>query len=80
MSPADQSSVGWDAKARLPIAPTGRLRGPSRAPPHDRTVVTDERALRHAMRDYARALLEGFDVGPVLYRLTDQVVDGAAAV
>lgn len=42
--------------------------------------MTDERALRHAMRDYARALLEGFDVGPVLYRLTDQVVDGTADV
>lgn len=37
--------------------------------------MIDDRALRDAFSDYAAALLERYDIGHVLYRLTDQVVD-----
>lgn len=37
--------------------------------------MVDETALRHAFATFAEALLHRYDVGDVLYRLTDQVVD-----
>lgn len=37
--------------------------------------MTDHSALERAFREYARALLGPYDVGRVLYRLTDQVVE-----
>lgn len=37
--------------------------------------MIDEHALRHAFSDFAEALLQRYDIGHVLYRLTDQAVD-----
>lgn len=37
--------------------------------------MIDETALRHAFADHAEAMLERYDIGHVLYQLTDQVVD-----
>lgn len=36
--------------------------------------MVDQTALRHAFADFAEALLQRYDIGDVLYRLTDQVV------
>lgn len=37
--------------------------------------MVDQTALLHAFHDYARVLLGPYDVGTVLYQLTDRVVD-----
>ena len=37
--------------------------------------MINETALRHAFADHAEAMLQRYDIGHVLYRLTDQVVD-----
>lgn len=37
--------------------------------------MIDDRALRRAFSDYADALIARYDIGDVLYRLTDQVVE-----
>ena len=37
--------------------------------------MTDQSALLRAFADYARTLLRNYDIGEVLYRLTDQVVE-----
>lgn len=41
----------------------------------DGTDMVDQRALLAAFQDYSETLLHDFDIGDVLYRLTDQVVD-----